>query len=140
MADRSSQLAGRPIRSSTRSSVKAASPDRTSSPSADRRSALSNDPNRLSAISTGSNEVPNRKSVKSLRMSYIAARQSLLTTARQSRQSLMPPPSSRIKQRRQAKEMEKAVQDRAKRLGQDPPPYEFLEMIGKGTFGRVFKR
>lgn len=89
--------------------------------------------------STQSNQVPNRKSVKSLRMSYIAARQSLLTNARQSRQSLMPQSAGRIKQRRQAKEMEKAIYDRAKREKIEAPAYEFLEMIGKGTYGRVYK-
>ena len=73
-------------------------------------------------------------------MSYIAARQSVMSNPRQSRQSLMPVSAGRIKQRREAREMEKAVQERAKRMKTEAPPYEFLEMIGKGTFGRVYKR
>lgn len=39
----------------------------------------------------------------------------------------------------QAKEMEAFVAERAKRGGEDPPPYEFLELIGKGAYGRVYK-
>ncbi|KAF1996658.1 kinase-like protein [Amniculicola lignicola CBS 123094] len=39
----------------------------------------------------------------------------------------------------QAKEMEQLVAERAKRSGDEPPPYEFYELIGKGSYGRVFK-
>lgn len=56
------------------------------------------------------------------------------------RQSLMPTIGGRVKQRREAKEMEKAIQERADRAGVAVPPYAFLEIIGKGSFGRVFKR
>ncbi|KAI9669340.1 MAG: hypothetical protein M1831_000376 [Alyxoria varia] len=60
--------------------------------------------------------------------------------ARQStfRQSLMPT-FGRIKQMKGAKEMEKVVHDMAERIGEEPPPYDFLELTGKGTYGRVFK-
>ncbi|EON64207.1 STE/STE20/YSK protein kinase [Coniosporium apollinis CBS 100218] len=43
------------------------------------------------------------------------------------------------KQIQAAKEMQQAVLERAQRTGKEPPPYEFLELIGKGSFGRVFK-
>ncbi len=46
---------------------------------------------------------------------------------------------TRPKQVHEAKKMEKAVLERAERTNVRPPPYEFLELIGKGTFGRVFK-
>lgn len=39
----------------------------------------------------------------------------------------------------QAKEMEVLVAERAKRSGDEPPPYDFFELIGKGAYGRVFK-
>lgn len=39
----------------------------------------------------------------------------------------------------QAKEMELLVAERAKRSGDEPPPYDFFELIGKGAYGRVFK-
>jgi hypothetical protein len=39
----------------------------------------------------------------------------------------------------QAKEMELLVSERAKRAGEEAPPYDFLELIGKGAYGRVFK-
>ncbi|KAF2847809.1 hypothetical protein T440DRAFT_402610 [Plenodomus tracheiphilus IPT5] len=39
----------------------------------------------------------------------------------------------------QAKEMEALVAERAKRGGEEPPPYDFYELIGKGAYGRVFK-
>lgn len=45
----------------------------------------------------------------------------------------------RLKQIQEAKDMEKAVRDRANRLNINIPPYDLLELIGKGTFGRVFK-
>ncbi|KAF2806849.1 kinase-like protein [Mytilinidion resinicola] len=46
---------------------------------------------------------------------------------------------TKLKQIEQAKEMQTLVEERARRAGGEPPPYEFLELIGKGSFGRVFK-
>ena len=39
----------------------------------------------------------------------------------------------------QAKEMQNIVAERAKRSGDEAPPYDFYELIGKGAYGRVFK-
>lgn len=39
----------------------------------------------------------------------------------------------------QAQEMETLVAERARRSGDEPPPYDFYELIGKGAYGRVFK-
>ncbi|KAF1835459.1 cell division control protein 15 [Decorospora gaudefroyi] len=39
----------------------------------------------------------------------------------------------------QAKDMELLVAERAKRMGEEPPPYDFYELIGKGAYGRVYK-
>jgi len=39
-----------------------------------------------------------------------------------------------------AKQQETAVHEKLKRSGQEIPKYEFLELIGKGAYGRVFKR
>lgn len=39
-----------------------------------------------------------------------------------------------------AKQQETAVHEKLKRNGLDIPKYEFLELIGKGAYGRVFKR
>ncbi|KAF2281244.1 Pkinase-domain-containing protein [Westerdykella ornata] len=57
------------------------------------------------------------------------------------RSSLQPPSNVGTKARaiQQAKEMEKLVAERAKRTGDEPPPYDFFELIGKGAYGRVFK-
>ncbi|KAI9727973.1 MAG: hypothetical protein M1828_005378 [Chrysothrix sp. TS-e1954] len=44
----------------------------------------------------------------------------------------------RMKQAREAQEMAAAVEERARRTGETPPPYTFLELIGKGSFGRVY--
>ncbi|KAF2750900.1 hypothetical protein M011DRAFT_474388 [Sporormia fimetaria CBS 119925] len=65
--------------------------------------------------------------------------QKLLATM--DRSSLQPPPQAGTKLRaiQQAKETEALVAERAKRTGEDPPPYDFFELIGKGTYGRVFK-
>ena len=43
------------------------------------------------------------------------------------------------KQIQDAKDMYQVVVDRAARTGSSVPDYEFLELIGKGTFGRVYK-
>ncbi|KAK5092808.1 hypothetical protein LTR70_005124 [Exophiala xenobiotica] len=40
---------------------------------------------------------------------------------------------------RLAKSQEKAVSDKCIRAGQEPPGYAFDELIGKGSFGRVYK-
>ncbi|KAK5940569.1 hypothetical protein PMZ80_006986 [Knufia obscura] len=40
---------------------------------------------------------------------------------------------------RLAKAQEKAVSDKCIRAGQEPPGYAFDELIGKGSFGRVYK-
>lgn len=45
----------------------------------------------------------------------------------------------KTKQVREAKQMEKIVHDRARKIGEPAPPFELLEIIGKGSFGRVFK-
>ncbi|ORX99888.1 hypothetical protein BCR34DRAFT_122283 [Clohesyomyces aquaticus] len=54
---------------------------------------------------------------------------------------LQPPQPAGTKLRaiQQAKDQETLVAERAKRSGDEPPPYEFSELIGKGSYGRVFK-
>lgn len=39
-----------------------------------------------------------------------------------------------------AKQQEFAVHEKLKRSGLEIPKFEFLELIGKGAYGRVFKR
>lgn len=55
--------------------------------------------------------------------------------------SRLQPPAAGTKGRAiaQAKEMQELVAERAKRSGDEPPPYDFFELIGKGAYGRVFK-
>lgn len=38
-----------------------------------------------------------------------------------------------------AKEQEKAIHEKLTRNNHEIPKYEFLELIGKGAYGRVFK-
>jgi hypothetical protein len=38
-----------------------------------------------------------------------------------------------------ARQMQATVLEIAKKTGKDPPKYALLELIGKGTFGRVYK-
>ena len=45
----------------------------------------------------------------------------------------------RKKQIQDAKDMYQIVARNAERAGSEPPPYKFLELIGKGAFGRVYK-
>ncbi|OCK77137.1 kinase-like protein [Lepidopterella palustris CBS 459.81] len=54
---------------------------------------------------------------------------------------LLAPPTvgMKFKQMQQAKEMQEIVEERARRSGEELPPYDFLELIGKGAYGRVFK-
>ena len=47
--------------------------------------------------------------------------------------------TSRLRVQNAAADMQKAVEERAARTGVSVPPYLFLEMIGKGSFGQVFK-
>lgn len=56
------------------------------------------------------------------------------------RSSLVPTAAGRLKQMREAKEMGKSVRRQADRIGVPLPPYDFLELIGKGAYGKVFKR
>ena len=39
----------------------------------------------------------------------------------------------------EAKTQEGAIHAKLKRIGHDIPKYTFLELIGKGAYGRVFK-
>ena len=39
-----------------------------------------------------------------------------------------------------AKKMQTGVEERLTKKGLSVPPYEFLELIGKGAYGRVYKR
>ncbi|KAH6638026.1 hypothetical protein C7974DRAFT_411474 [Boeremia exigua] len=58
------------------------------------------------------------------------------------RNSLLPPAmvtGTKARAIGQAKEMEALVAERAKRSGDEPPQYDFYELIGKGAYGRVFK-
>jgi protein-serine/threonine kinase len=58
------------------------------------------------------------------------------------RNSLLPPAmvtGTKARAIQQAKEMEELVAERAKRSGDEPPQYDFHELIGKGAYGRVFK-
>ena len=38
-----------------------------------------------------------------------------------------------------AKDQEKVIHEKLRRNGDEIPKYEFLEIIGKGAYGRVFK-
>ena len=54
---------------------------------------------------------------------------------------LQPPNMGGTKGRamQQARDMEALIAERAKRSGEEPPPYDFYELIGKGAYGRVYK-
>jgi protein-serine/threonine kinase len=88
---------------------------------------------------------------KQLKHKDILARLEIIESARlESRNSAglvtmeaarLQPPNAGTKMRAidQATEMQTLVAERAKRSGEEPPPYEFSELIGKGAYGRVFK-
>lgn len=46
---------------------------------------------------------------------------------------------TRTKQMQDAKDMVQMIRERAARTGTAIPDYNFLELIGKGSFGRVYK-
>lgn len=37
-----------------------------------------------------------------------------------------------------AKQQQKVIHERLRRKGAPVPPYDFIELIGKGTYGRVY--
>ena len=39
-----------------------------------------------------------------------------------------------------AEKQQDAIDEQCKRLKEDPPSYRLLELIGKGAYGRVYKR
>jgi hypothetical protein len=47
---------------------------------------------------------------------------------------------TRARQIQDAKNMQTAVAERLTKKGLNVPPYEFLELTGKGSYGRVYKR
>lgn len=47
---------------------------------------------------------------------------------------------TRERQIQDAKNMQRIVEDRLTKKALTPPAYEFLELIGKGAYGRVYKR
>lgn len=46
---------------------------------------------------------------------------------------------TKTKQVQDAKDMAQMIKERAARTGTAVPEYTFLELIGKGSFGRVYK-
>lgn len=52
---------------------------------------------------------------------------------------LVPSGPDRRKQIQDAKDMYQIVVRNAEKAGSAVPPYQFLELIGKGSFGRVYK-
>ena len=46
---------------------------------------------------------------------------------------------TKTKQMQDARDMAQVIRERAARTGTAVPDYEFLELIGKGSFGRVYK-
>ncbi|KAJ9625595.1 hypothetical protein H2203_004354 [Taxawa tesnikishii (nom. ined.)] len=53
--------------------------------------------------------------------------------------SVSAPAGTKHKQVQDAKDMQRLITDRCNKNGTSVPPYEFLELIGKGSFGRVYK-
>jgi hypothetical protein len=47
---------------------------------------------------------------------------------------------TRLRQAQDAKKMQAVVEERLTKKGLDVPAYEFLELIGKGAYGRVYRR
>jgi hypothetical protein len=47
--------------------------------------------------------------------------------------------STKTKAVEDARAMQQAVIESCKKAGRDPPKYVLLELIGKGSFGRVYK-
>lgn len=47
---------------------------------------------------------------------------------------------TRARQIQDARNMQEVVAERLTKKGLNVPPYEFLELIGKGSYGRVYKR
>lgn len=53
---------------------------------------------------------------------------------------LLPEAANKARMKDAAHKEQIAAREAARKHGQPAPKYEFLELIGKGTFGRVYKR
>lgn len=53
---------------------------------------------------------------------------------------LLPEAANKARMKDAAQKEQLAAREAARKLGVPAPKYEFLELIGKGTFGRVYKR
>jgi hypothetical protein len=47
---------------------------------------------------------------------------------------------TRVRAIADAQYTQKKIEERAETIGVDAPDYEFLELIGRGSYGRVYKR
>jgi hypothetical protein len=47
--------------------------------------------------------------------------------------------STKVKAVEDARQMQASIIDAARRIGKDPPKYALMELIGKGSYGRVYK-
>jgi hypothetical protein len=48
-------------------------------------------------------------------------------------------PAIRTRAVEDAEKAQRGVDERAARAGEAPPPYVLVELIGKGSYGRVYK-
>lgn len=53
---------------------------------------------------------------------------------------LLPEAANKARMKDAAQKEQLAAREASRKLGVTAPKYEFLELIGKGTFGRVYKR
>lgn len=51
----------------------------------------------------------------------------------------VPVPPGKARQIQEARKWQQQIEERASRRGAAAPAYEFLELTGKGSYGRVFK-
>lgn len=89
----------------------------------------------------------NQSTVRTLQVRLHAVQLSRPTPLTSSTADAMPgnlldpsaPPPGKARQIQEAKACQKTVQERAARRGATAPAYEFLELTGKGAYGRVYK-
>jgi hypothetical protein len=82
-----------------------------------------------------SSPVPQNRPLRNIRRAHTEGEATMASTFLNPKFAL----GTKARQIQDAKRMQDSVAEKARKKGIDIPDYEFYELIGKGTYGRVYK-